>query len=170
MSTVEEKTVAAGPQGGPDRDLEAVKAVSAPGSESQDESSRTEIRDDCQTPAPKLIPRAGRRGLFGRFTLIPEVASPSDYPRATKWLMTSIVALAGATSSTGSSIFYRKSLTNGNVFEDHANRRCSCPDRGSQRAEHHTDHHQPLTSLLPPRHGLYAHMVVSTSLTHSLRV
>ncbi|OTA61840.1 MFS general substrate transporter [Hypoxylon sp. EC38] len=51
-------------------------------------------------------PDLGRRGLFGRFTIIPEVTKPYDYNDRTKWAMTVIVAVAAATSSTGSSIFY----------------------------------------------------------------
>ena len=59
-----------------------------------------------QTQQP--IPRSQRRGLLGRFTIIPEVADPRDYNDSTKWVMTSVVALAAATSSTGSSISYRE--------------------------------------------------------------
>lgn len=55
-----------------------------------------------------MVPRSERRGLFGRFSLIPEVTNPYDYGNGTKWIMTSIVAFAAATSATGTSIFYRK--------------------------------------------------------------
>lgn len=56
----------------------------------------------------ELIPRSDRRGLFARFTIIPEVTNPYDYKDNTKWMMTIIVSLAATTSSTGSSIFYRE--------------------------------------------------------------
>ncbi|OTA81396.1 hypothetical protein M434DRAFT_37543 [Hypoxylon sp. CO27-5] len=54
----------------------------------------------------ETVPRSQRRGLFGGFTIIPEVTNPYDYNKRTKWAMTIIVAVAAATSSTGSSIFY----------------------------------------------------------------
>ncbi|KAH8892786.1 MFS general substrate transporter [Thozetella sp. PMI_491] len=38
--------------------------------------------------------------------LVPQVESPYDYPRSTKWLITSVVAIAAATSPMGASIFY----------------------------------------------------------------
>lgn len=59
-------------------------------------------------PQAQIIPRSERRGILGRLTLIPEVANPRATNNGTKWIMTSIVALAAATSSTGSSISYRK--------------------------------------------------------------
>jgi hypothetical protein len=73
-------------------------------------ASPQEHQEDCLTekPHPKPIPRSHRRGLLGRLTIIPEVANPYAYRNGTKWLMTIIVSLAEATSSFGSSIFYRK--------------------------------------------------------------
>lgn len=59
-------------------------------------------------PEMEIIPRSERRGLMGRFSLIPEVVRPRTYKNQTKWLMTLIVSFAAITSSTGSSIFYRK--------------------------------------------------------------
>ena len=58
----------------------------------------------------ETIPRSQRRGFFGRFTLVPEVVNPYEYKNATKWMMTVFVALAATTSSTGSSISYRRSI------------------------------------------------------------
>ncbi|RAL16798.1 MFS transporter [Aspergillus homomorphus CBS 101889] len=55
---------------------------------------------------PVRVLRGQRRGLFGRFALIPEVTDPRSYGNSTKWLMTVIVSFAAITSSTGSSIFY----------------------------------------------------------------
>ena len=56
-----------------------------------------------------VIPRSKRRGLFGRFTLIPEVENAYTYKRSTKWMITFVIALATAAAPLGSSIFYRKS-------------------------------------------------------------
>ncbi|KAL2264702.1 hypothetical protein VTJ83DRAFT_7212 [Remersonia thermophila] len=51
------------------------------------------------------VPRAQRRGLFGRFAIIPEVERPYDYKTGTKWTITAIVALAAAAAPMGSGIF-----------------------------------------------------------------
>ncbi|KAK0638824.1 major facilitator superfamily domain-containing protein [Cercophora newfieldiana] len=53
-----------------------------------------------------VVPRSERRGLFGRFSIIPEIDRPYDYTRKTKWAITAIVALAAAASPMGSGIFY----------------------------------------------------------------
>ncbi|KAG9254550.1 major facilitator superfamily domain-containing protein [Emericellopsis atlantica] len=53
-----------------------------------------------------VVPRAKRRGLFGRFALIPEVESPYDYKNSTKWTITAAIAMATAGAPMGSSIFY----------------------------------------------------------------
>ncbi|KAI8952142.1 major facilitator superfamily transporter [Xylaria longipes] len=62
------------------------------------------------TPSPPLgsepVPRSERRGLLSSFLVIPEIRDPRQHSHGTKWAMTTIVALAGTTSSTGSSIFY----------------------------------------------------------------
>lgn len=55
-----------------------------------------------------IVPRAKRRGLFGRFALIPEVERPYDYKNSTKWTITAAISLATAAAPMGSSIFYRK--------------------------------------------------------------
>jgi hypothetical protein len=60
---------------------------------------------------PTVVPRSKRRGLLGRFSIIPEVDRPHDYTRKTKWLITFIVALAAAAAPLGSAIFYRVSYT-----------------------------------------------------------
>lgn len=54
-----------------------------------------------------VVPRRKRRGLFAQFALIPEVDRPYDYSRKTKWIITTIVALAAAGGPIGSNIFYR---------------------------------------------------------------
>ena len=55
-----------------------------------------------------VVPRSERRGLFGRFSAIPEIETPYEYTNKTKWLITAVVALAAAASPMGSGIFYRK--------------------------------------------------------------
>jgi hypothetical protein len=59
-------------------------------------------------PTAIVIPRSERRGLFGRFTVIPEVGRPYDYKNTTKWMITAVVALAATGAPIGSSIFYRR--------------------------------------------------------------
>jgi hypothetical protein len=55
-----------------------------------------------------VVPRSRRRGLFGRFAVIPEVEQPYEYKNGTKWTITAVTALAGAGAPLGSSIFYRR--------------------------------------------------------------
>lgn len=57
--------------------------------------------------AVTIIQRSKRRGLLGRYGLIPEVARPIEYARKTKWTITMIVALAAAAAPQGSAIFFR---------------------------------------------------------------
>lgn len=57
--------------------------------------------------ASQAIPRAQRRGLFGRFGILPEVERPYEYPNKVKWFITFIVALAGAGAPVGSSLIWR---------------------------------------------------------------
>ncbi|KAL2258185.1 hypothetical protein VTK26DRAFT_8614 [Humicola hyalothermophila] len=52
-----------------------------------------------------VVPRAERRGLLGRFAVIPEIENSYEYKKATKWMITLIVALAGAAAPMGSGIF-----------------------------------------------------------------
>lgn len=57
---------------------------------------------------PIKVPRSEQRGLFGRFSLIPEVIDPKTYPRRTKWSITGVVSAAAVVAPLGSSIFFRK--------------------------------------------------------------
>lgn len=57
--------------------------------------------------AVTVVARSHRRGLLGRFCLLPEVTRPYDYDRRTKWFITFLVALAAGAAPVGSSIFYR---------------------------------------------------------------
>jgi hypothetical protein len=66
-------------------------------------------RQSTELGAPIKVARLKRRGLFGQLALVAEVENPKTYPRKTKWFITFIVAVAGATAPMGSSVFYRKS-------------------------------------------------------------
>lgn len=52
------------------------------------------------------IARGQRRGLFSSLTLIPEVTTPTNYPRRTKWIITSLIAVAAAAAPMGSAIVF----------------------------------------------------------------
>jgi hypothetical protein len=56
-----------------------------------------------------IVPRCKRRGLFGRFSIVPEVDRPYDYSNRTKWGITATISAATAAAPMGSSIFYRES-------------------------------------------------------------
>lgn len=74
--------------------------------------SRSHSRASSARSRPLVIvPRKERRGLFAHLTIIPEVERPYDYSRKTKWMITTIVAVAAAGSPLGSNIFYRMSYT-----------------------------------------------------------
>jgi hypothetical protein len=66
---------------------------------SRAQSSVRSVRRDVEK-----IPRNARRGLLGRFTIIAEVTNPYDYARKTKWLLTLVIATAGAAAPMASSI------------------------------------------------------------------
>ena len=59
-------------------------------------------------PVLTVVPQDERRGLFGRFTLVPEVRNSYAYERKTKWLLTMFVALAAAAGPIGSGILMCK--------------------------------------------------------------
>lgn len=93
-----------GLEGDDDDDSEA-------GSHSQ-HSHETDDRPISRTSSTQsrpliIVPRSKRRGLFARFTVVPEVERPYDYKGSTKWFITFTVALAGAAAPFGSSVFYR---------------------------------------------------------------
>jgi hypothetical protein len=75
-------------------------------------ASSSEAASDVEAlPQPKQlerVPRSQRRGILASLAIVPEVTNPYGYSNGMKWLFTTIVALAGTTSSTGSSILYRK--------------------------------------------------------------
>lgn len=69
----------------------------------QTKSRTSSIRSRAVT----IIQRSKRRGVLGRYGMIPEVARPIEYKRKTKWTITMIVALAAAAAPQGSAIFFR---------------------------------------------------------------
>ncbi|KAB5554765.1 major facilitator superfamily domain-containing protein [Coniochaeta sp. 2T2.1] len=106
MAVNDEKAVVSDGDSADRQGMETNDRTPSPNPETQTPPPTDDVEASSERRSLEPIPRSQRRGLFGRFTLIPEVANPSHYPKATKWLMTVTVALAGATSSTGSSIFY----------------------------------------------------------------
>ncbi|KAF7530454.1 hypothetical protein G7054_g9570 [Neopestalotiopsis clavispora] len=66
----------------------------------------TSRASSTRSRALSIVPRAKRRGLFGRLAVLPEVHRPYDYSRRTKWTITFIVAIAAAAAPMGSAIFY----------------------------------------------------------------
>lgn len=64
---------------------------------------------------PPIVPRSQRRGLLARFAIVPEVTSPYQYPRRTKWLITFIIAVAAAAGPMGSAVIMP---TLGSIAED----------------------------------------------------
>lgn len=80
--------------------------------ESEDGLGRSHSRASSARSRPLVIvPRKERRGLFAQFTLIPEVERPYDYSRKTKWIITTLVAVAATGGPMGSNIFYRMCCT-----------------------------------------------------------
>lgn len=59
---------------------------------------------------PVKVPRSHRRGLFGRLTILAEVEDPKLYPRATKWFITFVVAIAGMAAPLGSTIIFGENV------------------------------------------------------------
>jgi hypothetical protein len=63
----------------------------------------------ANTTTTRIVPRADRRGLLGRFAVIPEIENPYQYKNTTKWMITAVVSLAAAGAPLGTSIFLRES-------------------------------------------------------------
>ncbi|CAD0090955.1 unnamed protein product [Aureobasidium mustum] len=53
---------------------------------------------------PVFVPKSQRRGLLARVAVVAEVEDPKHYARRTKWLLTFVVAVAGAAAPMGSGI------------------------------------------------------------------
>jgi hypothetical protein len=79
--------------------------------------TKKEISSDVEVPVPpkqqETVPRSQRRGILASIAIAPEITNAFEYSNGKKWLFTVIVALAGTTSSTGSSILYREYLSSG---------------------------------------------------------
>ncbi|KAI9038597.1 uncharacterized protein KD926_010642 [Aspergillus affinis] len=77
--------------------------------EQKDEEADRPPISEAEQKEPVVVPRLKRRGLFGQLTLLAEIENPKTYARKTKWFITFIVAVAGATAPMGSSIFFLSS-------------------------------------------------------------
>ncbi|KAG4417698.1 hypothetical protein IFR04_009137 [Cadophora malorum] len=82
----------------PDQDEDIQKGDKPPLSKTKSRSSSVRSR------AVTIVPRAKRRGLLARLTVIPEVERPYEYKRSTKWFITFQVAIAAAAAPMGSAI------------------------------------------------------------------
>ncbi|PBP16005.1 major facilitator superfamily transporter multidrug resistance [Diplocarpon rosae] len=70
-------------------------------------SSQSRSNSETSSILPKtltIVPRAKRRGLVARLTVVPEVERPCDYKNPTKWFITFQVAIAAAAAPMGSAI------------------------------------------------------------------
>lgn len=65
---------------------------------------RPESYASTASPPVVVVPRAERRGLFGRFAVVPEVVEPRDYPNKMKWLITAFVGVAAVAGPMASSV------------------------------------------------------------------
>lgn len=88
------------------RDVE--KAIVETQRQQPGQTVRTTTSKAYSVVLTEIVHRSERRGLLGKLSIIPEVTNPYSYSPAIKWWMTVIVSFAAITSSTGSSIFYRK--------------------------------------------------------------
>lgn len=80
-----------------------------PSSANLDQKEETNTKEataslDDQEIEPIFVPKAQRRGLLARFAIVAEVEDPKHYARRTKWIITFIVAMAGAGAPLGSGI------------------------------------------------------------------
>lgn len=55
-------------------------------------------------PDPITVPRAHRRGLFGRFSILAEVEDARNYKNSVKWYITFIIGIAGIAAPLASTI------------------------------------------------------------------
>jgi hypothetical protein len=93
--------------GEPNKDVESLKESHIPTSKRPEPSQA----EGSQQPSRiAVVPRSKRRGLLGALTLVPEVERPQNYENRTKWLITLVVALAGAAAPLGSAVFFRECL------------------------------------------------------------
>jgi hypothetical protein len=91
-----------------ERALSADSIEPAPGQVTQPDARSKSRSSSARSRPLSIVPRSKRRGLLGRFAIIPEVERPHEYRNGTKWAITAIVALAAAAAPVGSAIFYRR--------------------------------------------------------------
>lgn len=72
----------------------------------QDEHGEKELAESIASEDidPIFVPKDQRRGLLARLAVIAEVEDPKHYSRKTKWIITFVVAMAGAGAPLGSGI------------------------------------------------------------------
>lgn len=88
----------------------AATTTTTPPNEVDIEASRQISGHESSLNQPAKVPRSQRRGLFGRLTILAEVEDPKLYPRATKWFITFVVAIAGMAAPLGSTIIFGKDV------------------------------------------------------------
>lgn len=93
-----------------EKSVAAKAALAETGSANSSSEGASDIESLPQHRQLERVPRSQRRGILSSVALVPEVTNPYEYSNGMKWLFTTIVVLAGMTSSTGSSIFYRKHM------------------------------------------------------------
>ncbi|PHH66946.1 hypothetical protein CDD81_5298 [Ophiocordyceps australis] len=93
--------------GAPDDDQSPVVVADAgPGGDASVLARAASHASSTQARPLIVVPRSSRRGLCGRFAIVPEVERPYDYKASTKWGITATIALAAMAAPMGSSIFY----------------------------------------------------------------
>lgn len=86
----------------------SITTAAQPADETNAEAGRSRSRaSTTRSRTLTIVPRAQRRGVLARLTLVPEVERPYEYKNSTKWGITLTIALATAAAPLGSSIFYR---------------------------------------------------------------
>ncbi|KAL6891726.1 MFS general substrate transporter [Trichoderma longibrachiatum] len=85
----------------------SITTAAQPAGQTNAEAGRSRSRaSTTRSRTLTIVPRAQRRGVLARLTLVPEVERPYEYKNSTKWGITLTIALATAAAPLGSSIFY----------------------------------------------------------------
>ena len=82
----------------------ATQSHNAEGTEEDVEAGASLYPVSSICPASNVVPRADRRGLFGRFSLLAEVVDAKDYSNPIKWWVTFVIAIAGIAAPLASAI------------------------------------------------------------------
>ena len=98
----------------PSEDISSILSVDRADTPVKDERVDLEKVQSEPTPDVVKIPRAQRRGLFGRFTIVAEVTEPKHYPRSTKWFITFVISMAAVAAPVGSTIIFRMLIIRNN--------------------------------------------------------